>query len=433
MTDYPPQSFLLFQTAYSSPQPTGDFSSYEDTFQLDYATTCDAENLPQCPPLRHPLSRFERPCAQPSTPLEPQCESFIGPIRSRLRNVHRRMDAAPFPPRSKAPSPESLPNKSVRKNEPFQCPVSTFAVSSFIRRLSSSSLDRWVYQGEISRFDLSLIVSYSLSQSYRNANGLKYHREKGKCVFDNDGSVDPQPPAIPASLTPQPTLARPRPLASAPPKRILKRRSTRYPARSLTRISPIDHLNTRAQAPLSSSSSSSSISPITPPLSPCGGAEVFLDEHPFADTDSVITVDGILSFRQQPKVSSADESTPLLSSSSRHQSPSFLSRSLSPLTIYVSRSASPDIAAPSPCVPAPAELLERLNDLARNSLGADHELSAESDYYERSEVMDMVSKSIEEGAGDNHSRESEFQILQTLFVNAAGLGASEGERAHFCW
>ncbi|KAE9398892.1 hypothetical protein BT96DRAFT_714497 [Gymnopus androsaceus JB14] len=69
--DSPPSCFMLFQTAYSTPQPTSDFSSNEDTFQLDYFTTCDADNLPHCPPLRHPLSRFERPCTRPSSPYVP--------------------------------------------------------------------------------------------------------------------------------------------------------------------------------------------------------------------------------------------------------------------------------------------------------------------------------------------------------------------------
>ncbi|KAJ4477537.1 hypothetical protein J3R30DRAFT_230589 [Lentinula aciculospora] len=189
--------------AYSTDEYDYDVSPYEDTFQLHYLTTCDAENISQCTPLRHPIPHYERPCpprppqnvASGPAALEhdraavltiqedepeaesPKRESSFGPIRSRLRNRELRTEVPP----------------SLRRTLP---PKSSTVIRT--NAISPAVVVRSVQKKKVSKKDLIYTcLTPGCIKTYRNANGLKYHKEKGTCVISeqllaNNLSVDEQ-------------------------------------------------------------------------------------------------------------------------------------------------------------------------------------------------------------------------------------------------
>ncbi|KAJ3882078.1 hypothetical protein F5051DRAFT_449458 [Lentinula edodes] len=229
----PDESILAI--AYSTQDFNNDSAMYKDTLHLDYCMTCDPESFPQCPPLRHPFPRHEQSCYPPPPPnvasgiaaadQRPMAiqdseseaespkharESSVGPIRSRLRNRERRADV---PSNSfRALSSKSSPIKLQTNTAPRE-PV---AKSSFKKKISKVSKKDLIYN----------CPTPGCIKTYRNANGLKYHKDKGTCLIseeflaDNHSCLSAPTPYSPRPLTPPmdylapPTFSSSSPIAS---------------------------------------------------------------------------------------------------------------------------------------------------------------------------------------------------------------------------
>ncbi|KAJ3761239.1 hypothetical protein EV360DRAFT_80410 [Lentinula raphanica] len=190
-SDYAPDDSIL-AIAYSTSETYNDFSSsssYEDTFHLDYFTTCDAENLSsRWPPIRYPVARYERfgsclPIATPSASSEASevseqderddeseadseevqkqdDKSSVDQVRSRLRRRTRRIQMA----------------SSLRQNKT--------RLGSKPNLMEDTLHKRGNNKRRSSKKDLFYnCPTPGCTKTYRNANGLKYHKEKGTCTI----------------------------------------------------------------------------------------------------------------------------------------------------------------------------------------------------------------------------------------------------------
>ncbi|KAJ3865603.1 hypothetical protein EV359DRAFT_80337 [Lentinula novae-zelandiae] len=213
----PDESVLAI--AYSTQDFDSDSAVYKDTLHLDYCMTCDPDSFPQCPPLRHPFPRHEqsyhtspppnvasglaaadhRSTAVQDSESEPESpkhgrESSVGPIRSRLRlrNRERRADVP-------SDSLGVLSGKSSliepRTNDVSRQPVAKSSHKKKVLKVSKKDL---IYN----------CPTPGCIKTYRNANGLKYHKEKGTCLIseeflvNNHSCLPALTPYSPRSLTP---------------------------------------------------------------------------------------------------------------------------------------------------------------------------------------------------------------------------------------
>ncbi|KAJ3808804.1 hypothetical protein F5876DRAFT_78379 [Lentinula aff. lateritia] len=206
----------ILSIAYSTQDFNNDSAVYKDTLHLDYCMTCDPESFPQCPPLRHPFPRHEQSCHTPPPPnaapglaaadhptavqdSESEAESAkhgrgssVGPIRSRLRIRERRADVP-------SNSLRALSRKS-SLIEPRANAVSRelMAKSHHKKKISKVSKKDLIYN----------CPTPGCIKTYRNANGLKYHKDKGTCLISEEFLADNHPclsaltPYSPRSLTP---------------------------------------------------------------------------------------------------------------------------------------------------------------------------------------------------------------------------------------
>lgn len=315
----PDESVLAI--AYSTQDFDSDSAVYKDTLHLDYCMTCDPDSFPQCPPLRHPFPRHEQSYHTPpptvasglaaadhrSTAVQDSeseaespkhgRESSVGPIRSRLRlrNRERRADvpsdslgvlsgkSSLIEPRtndvSRQPVAKSSHKKKVlkvsKKDLIYNCPVSILSMFSFCLPLNTSTLvtDSWLYQGKIEVGpNVSGFASDKISlQTYRNANGLKYHKEKGTCLIseeflvNNHSCLPALTPYSPRSLTPPMDYLAPPTFSSSSPIALEGINTIACPSSSLS-AEPI-HTSPGSSLPRSHESSVSSCARSLSPLS----------------------------------------------------------------------------------------------------------------------------------------------------------------------
>ncbi|KAJ4468656.1 hypothetical protein C8J55DRAFT_524636 [Lentinula edodes] len=312
----PDESILAI--AYSTQDFNNDSAVYKDTLHLDYCMTCDPESFPQCPPLRHPFPRYEQSCHTPPPPnvasglaaadhrstavqdseSEPESpkhgrESSAGPIRSRLRNRERRADVPSDSPLRVLSSKSSLiePRTNVVSREPV-------AKASHKKKVSKVSKKDLIYN----------CPTPGCIKTYRNANGLKYHKDKGTCLISkeplaNNHSCLPAPtPYSPRPSTPPMDYLAPPTFSSSSPIAPQGTNTISCPSPSLSaeliHTSPGSSSLRSHESPFSSCSRSlsplsilaSSESPPTSPIElPVSTATMILSSPP-SDTDLPVTV-----------------------------------------------------------------------------------------------------------------------------------------------
>ncbi|KAJ3782758.1 hypothetical protein GGU10DRAFT_436412 [Lentinula aff. detonsa] len=185
-SDYAPDESIL-AIAYSTRGTSSDVSPYEDTFHLDYFTTCDAENIPQCPPFRYPLAHNERSCPPPP--------STIVASYSEASDRGQQEDKIEAGPQNRDRASSACPIRVRLRNRKRCTAISSSNRKATQSKISSSTESRTntevaVKSGYRKRISKKELVYNCLTpgciKTYRNANGLKYHKEKGTCVISEE-------------------------------------------------------------------------------------------------------------------------------------------------------------------------------------------------------------------------------------------------------
>ncbi|KAJ3979666.1 hypothetical protein F5890DRAFT_1545641 [Lentinula detonsa] len=187
-SDYAPDESIL-AIAYSTRGTSSDVSPYEDTFHLDYFTTCDAENIPQCPPFRYPLAHNERSCPCPPP------QSTIVASYSEASDRGQQEDKIEAGPQNRDRESSACPIRVRLRNRKRCTAISSSNRKATQSKISSSTESRTNteiavksgYRKKISKKELVYnCLTPGCIKTYRNANGLKYHKEKGTCVISEE-------------------------------------------------------------------------------------------------------------------------------------------------------------------------------------------------------------------------------------------------------